>query len=142
MALLRTVQGMAVVMLATLALILGTAGYWVFDHRAVLDGSDWRLHVTTPVVAPGDDLVYTMQVCKRIPLGSVWSRQIVDTVEWALPDERTSLPIGCGTYTLFQTVPQVLVDGRYRLVIMVTYDVNPLRTVVYRFESDAFEVRR
>lgn len=133
---------LAIGMLATMTLALGTVGYWAFAPQVVLDGSDWRLHVLTPVVAPGDDLVYTVHVCKLKPLMSVWSRQIIDTVEWSLPDERTSLPLGCGTHTLFQQVPQVLVDGKYRLVIVVSYPINPLRTSVYRFESDPFEVRR
>lgn len=117
------------------------AGWWLFGPVKPITGSDFVLHVKNTTVIPGDELVFTVTFCADEGRPAVLSRQILDTVEWPLPDMAATFSPGCATRTMTQRVPKALAHGGiYRLIITAKYAVNPLRTVTYRFESDPFVV--
>lgn len=137
--LVRFGQYMAVVIILGFTLLLCLIGWWeLMPARVLAPGG--KLSVYVKSVEAGEDLVYSLTLCKQIELPSTLHRQLVDTVQWTLPDQQTNFPVGCHEHWLTQHIPRVFTSGKYQLVITITYDVNPIRTISYTFKSEPFMV--
>jgi hypothetical protein len=93
----------------------------------------------------GETLNYTINYCKTKNYEvAKFERSLVGTYIYKLPDINTKgiiLPIGCGE--LYSPVYIPIISGidtskPYRIVVTITYKMNPLKTEIKQFETEEF----
>ena len=79
--------------------------------------------------------------CKVLDVPGTLSRSFVGQLIFQTPARATDRQVGCRSVddTEGVEIPN-LPPGRYRLVITLSYRVNPLRDVIYRYETAEFLV--
>lgn len=94
---------------------------------------------------PGDSIRLMISASKYKSLrGEVtWNLMNLETHElFKFAARETTLGTGTHTYNIpVAVVPARATPGKYQMIGMVTYQVNPLKVVTYQLQSDNFTVR-
>lgn len=122
--------------------------YWVFLDGTVIRPvikfeNQLQLKTEKSVYHPGDKVRVYMTYCK--------SRDITPSFETALIDEHlilyemelgTSAVIGCKTNVLvdFEIIPPDTYATTYHFTRVLHYQVNPMRTIDVRLQTNQFQV--
>lgn len=118
--------------------------YWLFKPYEVVEFKDDTLPVITKEVPQGGELKLLSRHCKLLPLQARASFQVTGGI---LPiGDRTVIPflsngpVGCHdtvvTYRISDTVPV----GEHGLIMNLEYQVNPIRFIRYRKETQTYFV--
>lgn len=99
--------------------------------------------VLTPVVKPGEDLIYEVDYCKYTNRSVILSKVLVDTVHFNLGAARSNLPCGCNKVQVAVPMPKILeLNGTYHLDIRAEYQMNPFRTIIVETRTEDFIIDR
>lgn len=94
------------------------------------------------VVEAGSEVLVQSSYCKNHDtIGTIIRREFHDDLVFQLPDTMTNAPKGC--VTRFSTplkIPSNLPPDTYTLYFTFVYQINPLRSVNYTFETNEFTV--
>jgi hypothetical protein len=131
------------VVLAILFWAMGVLAYWVLAPYEVLrDFDQGPRRVMEKVVTQGGSVRMVSSACKQMGVPGVINRAFVDgaiyhtpTVVSTLSDCRDGME-----RAVVIPVPHSLPPGPYHLDVTLSYRVNPLRTKVYRYVTEEFEV--
>jgi hypothetical protein len=131
------------------AVIVGTAAFILWVLWAML----WPfqpmishlnpLPVLNPgrVVRAGETLLVGQKFTKTTDAPSRTSRLLKNGMVYNLPDIVIQRPAGDYAFTSgMTTIPEEMRPGVYTLEYVLSYDVNPLRTINYRIETEQFRV--
>ena len=70
------------------------------------------------------------------------TRSFQDQITYFMPVQQSNIPKGCNlNYQSVVEIPRNLPTDTYTYVLDFTYQVNPIKTAQYHFESDAFNVK-
>lgn len=102
-------------------------------------------HDGTPgpvVVEAGSEVLVQSSYCKNHDtIGTIIRREFHDDLVFQLPDTMTNAPKGCGTrFSTPLKIPSNLPPDTYTLYFTFVYQINPLRSVNYTFETNEFTV--
>lgn len=117
------------------------AAYWLYYPYQVLVLKT-PIHVVTKTLKPGGLLIYEVEYCKYMNLPAQVTRQLIDTEVHFFPPVTSNLPVGCSKSRRTQELPTLLASDYYHLHITNTYQVNPLRTMTYSWDTEVFEVTK
>ena len=80
--------------------------------------------------------------CKNRDLVSRINISMIDDIVIVIPEVKQNLPIGCyDGKSVFQIkIPQIVHAGDFVTHVSLTYEVNPMRTIIYQLESKPFKV--
>lgn len=108
------------------------------------------IHVVQPgvpkgqpiVVQAGNTVLVQSSYCKNHnTLRTTIRREFHDDLVYQLPDFDTNAPKGCGTrFSTSLKIPENLPPDTYTLVFTFVYQINPIRSVSYQFETNKFTV--
>jgi hypothetical protein len=94
------------------------------------------------VVEAGSEVLVQSSYCKNHDtIGTIIRREFHDDLVFHLPDTMTNAPKGCGTrFSTPLKIPSNLPPDTYTLYFTFVYQINPLRSVNYTFETNEFTV--
>lgn len=94
------------------------------------------------VVEAGSEVLVQSSYCKNHDtIGTIIRREFHDDLVFQLPDTMTNAPKGCGTrFSAPLKIPSNLPPDTYTLYFTFVYQINPLRSVNYTFETNEFTV--
>jgi hypothetical protein len=95
---------------------------------------------TDKKVLAGHELIYNLTYDKKMKIHGLLTRKLVNNFKLELRDSITTAPIGKDIDKIPITIPLFSPPGKYRLWWSVSYEVNPIRTVIVSAESEEFEV--
>jgi len=132
---------------ATLLIAMSTMVYFLYllAYNPKIIEIDSPMKVDKKVYKIGDTLFYTQKYCKYKNFKIIdFERTLVDGYSFSLPEAKpATLPLGCGETT--RDVQIVLPNGvnleeDFRIIITITYQVNPFKTQTVQFYSDKFKI--
>jgi hypothetical protein len=91
-------------------------------------------------VRPGQILEYTVDYCKYTDVYPEVIKRYVDGLIYEQPAGRGLVYEGCRVQIVDNLVPSTLLPGYYRMQVIIEYKMNPIRTITYTNETEAFEV--
>lgn len=94
------------------------------------------------VVEAGSEVLVQSSYCKNYDtIGTIIRREFHDDLVFQLPDTMTNAPKGCRTrFSTPLKIPSNLPPDTYTLYFTFVYQINPLRSVNYTFETNEFTV--
>ena len=124
-------------------ILVGLVAFWSFQPFGtnVIEFPK-GLNVTTPVVKAGDSITIEAGYCKNLRTQSTTlTRSFQDQITYFIPVQQSNVPTGCHPeYKSIIEIPHNLPTDTYTYNITFTYQVNPIKTMEYTFESNQFKV--
>ncbi len=112
--------------------------YWPFPTLNI-----HSIHVND-IPASSNIITYQVDYCKYTSLPATITLELVgvgnNQTNEALQSFKTAAPPGCGKANINVKLVTAVSPGLYNLYETVTYQINPLRTVVVHAESNTFRV--
>jgi hypothetical protein len=111
---------------------------WPYD---VLRFESATLPVQSKFLHPGDTIVYHAVYDKLMDVTGTASAQLRNDMVMFYPEQtRTAAPGHYDMWVRSYSVPLNAPPGRYVLDINAEYRVNPLRSIIERYQTEPFEV--
>ena len=124
-----------------LVAILTLFGYYIFcitypynvvDIKgAVVDHKEYKV---------GDDLHYTVNYCKYMPIKGVVFSELADGVVYNLKGTVSNSAVGCGEKIMTVGRTPDVPAGKYHISIRAVYQVNPFRQITVTYQTNEFEI--
>lgn len=90
---------------------------------------------------PGDMIYVNWRYCKHRPLTAKMNVTLSDDIIITLPEFTRNAPLGCFEKSvLVVKIPDVVHTGIFTIEGVITYEVNPMKTVVYNLKSTQFKI--
>lgn len=86
-----------------------------------------------------DTIYYQVDYCKTMSIPATVTIQFLDGVLYTMPSFQTNNPAGCQDSKGTIPVPNIP-SGEYRLKVTYVYEVNPIRTWTYTYETTPFQI--
>lgn len=130
---------------ASFTLVLGFAAvflitYWMVYPYKVLEFKEGNGTVLTKRVRAGEYVELRQINCKYMPLVSTLNRQFIDSILYQIPLVQANRPVGCSDKIENVPVPKTLPPGDYYINTVISFQVNPIRTVSYTVKTNMFTV--
>lgn len=95
-------------------------------------------------VKAGDSVTLEAGYCKNVQTSSTSiARSFQDELTYYLPVQQSNVSVGCNlNYKTVISIPENLPPDVYTYNMTITYQVNPIKTVQYTFESNTIKVIR
>lgn len=126
---------------ASAFLLLLVLGHWSMYPYKILDIKG-VYKVITPVVKVGGELRFERNVNKLMQIQGEVNCSIVDGIEYKLPSRKSITMKGMDKSVQSLIIPSQIVPGEYKYVCHLTFQPNPIRTVVYYMETEKFTVTK
>lgn len=142
------IKHIIIAMIGTLWLLLMIVAYWLLYPYKILTDIQQPFVVLNEnkKVMAGEYLRYEITLCKHNKLPAKISRYLSDGVVFSLsPFEGgyTNIDEGCTTNERTAQVPKFDFSSTpKKLIIILEYKPNPIRTVVYTFETEPFTITK
>jgi hypothetical protein len=115
-------------------------GYFIFWPFKVIDIIENPYIVGTSIA--GETLDYYYHIYKYINLQGKVTIQLIDGCSIKLPTLITNFPVGEQKGIAKVDLPDWVPAHKFRAIITIEYQVNPLRTIIYSRTTDSFTVHR
>ena len=96
--------------------------------------------VLKKTVCIGEELLFEVQYTRYSSVTTEQTVTIVNDMVHYIPGTLINAPMGSRTGTGRVLIPHGIVPGTYHLEIMLTWRINPLRTIQRRVSSEPFQV--
>lgn len=126
-------------LLASLIFIV-VVSFWAIYPYDITDFKNSPFPVNSKVVKQGDEISYTVNYCKHLPMESFVTRQFVDDILFAVPGIYTNVSTGCHIQDASLMIPKTLPVGKYHVNLSYSYHPNPIRTITISARTEDFEV--
>jgi hypothetical protein len=114
--------------------------YWEVIPYKVIEFREGNGTILSKKVKVGDSIGIRQNQCKFINIPASVNRQFVDTLVYQVNTVITNRPVGCHDQVEIVDIPKLLPSGLYKIRTIISYKINPVRTINYLVETDAFEV--
>jgi hypothetical protein len=94
----------------------------------------------TPAVKRGEILTYKMEYTKFMPITAKVRRQLVNDRSICLMEGAGQAKMGRNSVLIDVFIPLNIFPGRYKLQTFYEYEVNPIRTIKYEYDTEWFEI--
>ena len=125
-----------ILVLAIVTLSIGF--YWLyFPYKTIVMNKP----VTTDKqeYKTGELLTYKVDYCKYTTKPAIINKRFIDGVTFSMPTFKALNPKGCRSQNVTMEIPHIP-SGNYKLDIVYSYQVNPIRTIDYGFSTNDFLV--
>lgn len=140
----RTIRLVTLLTIFLIVVAIGvgsTLAYWSFTGRDVLKFNKEPIPVKPKFVKSEGIISLDVDFCKLTSTsGRVTQRLVSDKTELFAPTVTDTQHKGCYNYALPVPIPPQTPPGKYHVNYRVTYQTNPLHTVVEEVNSEVFEV--
>jgi hypothetical protein len=131
------------VVLAMMSVALIVAAYWILAPYAVITVRP-NITITHETIHPGGEQHILLSYCKWLPYMAIGTRQLVCSKRtYKLESFRSDFDTGCRTNTIDISIPcDIETPDSCFVVTKYHYDVNPLRSVTYGWQTGFFRVEK
>lgn len=136
----RTYFYISMTTIVTAFVMMVVAIFWLIYPYKTIEFNKPEAVVETKQVARGDYLVYVIDYCKYTEKEANISRSFIDGLIYLTPDGIADVPKGCGEKRIQMYVPRNMPVGKYRIMQVRHYEVNPLRHIDIVYYTEEFEV--
>lgn len=118
--------------------------YWLFQPVDIIKSKS-PFPLVKKEYKKGEILEYISDYCKytdQIPIQV--KRQLIDGYAYDLPvSTNTNFPKGCGNIHVPVPlyIPMIIPAGKYHIRVYATYQINPLKTYTYVWDTEEFELK-
>jgi hypothetical protein len=122
--------------------LLALVAFWLlYPYKIVTyKTTPFRIVETNKSAKQGGALSYEYDYTKYIDVPAEVSKQFIDGLIFQSEGPITRKLVGSGHVHSEIQIPETLPSGKYRLRIIATYRVNPIRTIVITNETEQFTV--
>ena len=97
--------------------------------------------VNTGLIKPGDKVSYRISFCKNLEtLGKTVRTLIIDDITVSSVTSDGNVKTGCTSAVAEFPIPLTAQKGKYHIDTVITYQVNVLRTVIIRYDTEDFNI--
>lgn len=119
--------------------------FWSFYPYQIIEITNARIASSSDkpgqaVVHQGDLTTYSNDYVKSVDLPADATREFVDGLIFDAGSYSSNLPVGSGHVVRELPIPETLPPGKYRVLITLRYQVNPVRVISVKFKTDEFTV--
>ena len=114
--------------------------YWVVYPYKPMVFKAKVFPISNKIVKIGMTLSYVSDYCKNIDLPAMVTREFRNELIFVTPSTITNRPTGCHKILIGVLIPPELPAGKYIMAQTYTYQVNPIRTITVRENTEEFEV--
>jgi hypothetical protein len=114
--------------------------YWYFYPYKPVIFQDKVFPIAVKTIKKGDLLFYTSNYCKYMELSAHVTRTFHNELLFVTPTTITNRPMGCNTINIGVLIPNELPAGEYKIENTYEFQVNPIRKVIIKEETEAFTV--
>ena len=114
--------------------------FWELYPYEILEFSEGNGMVAVEEVTAGKTIALRQNQCKYKELPAQLNRQFVNDIIYSVNTIRTNRPLGCHSSVEYVYVPMALPTGFYRIRTVISYKVNPIRTITYTVLTNEFHV--
>lgn len=137
---MRALQVFAISVLISMQLSILLVAFWLLYPYKTIEFNQPSARVETKQVERGGYLVYVIDYCKYTEKEANISRSFIDGLIYLTPDGISDVPKGCGEKRIQMYVPRNMPVGKYRIMQVRHYEVNPLRHIDIVYYTEEFEV--
>lgn len=125
--------------------LMGTLAFWAWYPYKVVNTEPKPYKIIYPTnreVRQGEEIVYQFNYVKTTDIIPTVRRQFVDGLIFNVAGNENAVlgEAGEGLAQVQIHIPETLPPGDYKLRIIATYELNPIRTYVNRSETETFTV--
>ena len=128
--------------LILLYILLAYAGYLVFWPTKSLTVANPILHVETPVVKQGGELIYDLSYCRYDIFGATIYRTVYGNngIIYPLAAVNSVTYPGCRTAKIYLMIPTSIPPGAYHVNMLVNVQVNLLKVNSIQTNTEDFQI--
>ena len=120
--------------------MVGVFTFWsVYPYKPMVVNKE-PLEVLTPEVGRNQPLTYVIDYCKFTDAQATIQKAYENDIVFPSSITHPKNDNGCRVSNISQVIPYELPSGRYRLKIVFTYRVNPIREVSITAYTEYFNV--
>lgn len=123
-----------------LMVVILTVTFWLAYPYNVMEFKEGNGTFITNTVHGGEYLEMKQVYCKRGNYTSYINRQFVDGIIYQVSQTEAKRPTGCHESVEYIYVPKALPVGIYKIRTVISFKVNPVRTISYIVETSDFEI--
>lgn len=115
-------------------------GFWAFYpyNPVEFKSNVYPVMNENHTVKHGEILKYEIDYCKYTDQLPVLSKKYIDGIVFETPLGRGIIIKGCHKQIIDNVVPDTLVPGEYYMQIVIDYEVNPIRHIIYVNNTEKF----
>jgi hypothetical protein len=127
--------------LAALGLLL-LFGYWLLWPYNPVDFKSpiYPILNEGKIATQGGILSYQIDYCKNVSQVPVINKKYVDGIIYETPQGRGVIYQGCRVQQVDNVVPLNLLPGEYFMQVVIDYQVNPIRHIIYNNRTEGFNI--
>ena len=126
--------------IVVLAIFMAYVGCLMFYPYETYTLHTSPMEVLNPVVKAGDCITIKVDATRHTNKPADVTLQLVNDSVILLPTMRSAMPAGPQDLEWKLRIPKYADAGHYKLISTLTFQMNPLRTISNRFETEMFEV--
>lgn len=120
--------------------VLGLLCYWMCFPTKVIDYTNNPFPVNEKEIKQGETVSYLVKYCKYADYVPITTRTFVDGIVYVTPSFSGNWEMGCHERTVVVEVPKSLPEGTYKIEILHSFELNPIRTIEMKLETEKFNV--
>ena len=115
--------------------------YWMIYPYKIIVFNRNEFIITTPVVYQGNFVHYNNDYCKFMDLPARVTRSFINHLIFTTPVVGVNRPTGCHDFDIAVLIPSELPPGYYQMEMTYQYEVNPIRTITIKENTEEFVVK-
>lgn len=121
-------------------IIIGITTFWLVYPYKPMTVNKEPIEVMTGEVGRGKPLIYRIDYCKNVDVPATIQKSYENDIIFPASTTHPVNNVGCRVVNISQVIPYELPSGRYKLKIVFTYRVNPIREVSITAYTEYFNV--
>ena len=116
--------------------------FWHFEKPVITIVDQYNLQTDKEVYKPWDNVIYTIDLCKRKPATATVTRSLVDWIKINYDTKTSSVSEWCiVVHNADLFIPDFVSDSTYHIEIALEYKVNPIKTEIVYMRTRDFMVK-
>ncbi len=123
----------------SILMVIAVTVWTIYPYKPIIINKE-PIEILTSEVGRGKPLTYRIDYCKNTDAPSIIQKAYENDIIFPASTTQPLNSKGCRVVNVSQVIPYELPSGRYRLKIVFTYRVNPIRSVSVVAYTDYFNV--
>jgi hypothetical protein len=127
-------------LLSIMTIVVFLVAFWLFYPYQTITFNKLPYQTEKLEYVQGDTAYYTIDYCKYTDITPTIRKFFVDGLRIQAEEHESKLTPGCRTQRISVKIPKSLPAGKWHVEVESTYQLNPIRTVTTKNETNWFIV--
>lgn len=115
--------------------------WWFYPYKPIVYLTpQYKIMNENKTATVGGQLVYQVNYCKYVDVIPTITKRYVDGILYDTPQSKGVVARGCHITNVYNTVPETLVPGTYKMDLVIDYQMNPIRHIIYNNQTEEFTI--